>query len=317
MSSLQKNIDLSGGEPFLYFGALKRILEHARLRIPDSNITVTTNGTLINNKQVAFLKANHIDLKISIDGEEKTHDLNRRLRTASRAPAYRHLLRTIKMLSGNNVVLKAVMVFGPRTVANLYDNLRHLIKLGFTHIDFYPEIFAFWQNHQLKLMDKQFVRVTALFAESLQENKLPFSNSLLFSLLNETGVYKHSRCNQVSVDPGGNFYCCDKVFSLSRSKRQNYQLGPSEIGIDGYSLGGILDVVRKKIKNTAKYKDCKSCEYLKYCFCPIGLYLYTRNNGLNINSYLDNFCRVSKIYIKNFLDIKSEILDSGVIPSRL
>lgn len=74
-------ITFFGGEPLLNFKLIKQCVEYAR----DKNrrqkqkleFSITTNGTLLNDNTIDFLKREKIILGISIDGPKEIHDCNR------------------------------------------------------------------------------------------------------------------------------------------------------------------------------------------------------------------------------------------------
>lgn len=80
----------SGGEPLARKGIFE-ILEHCRGL--GMEVTVLTNGSLINSAAVDFFKAQVIHIKISLDGaSEETHDYLRG------KGAFSHLMKVLKLL---------------------------------------------------------------------------------------------------------------------------------------------------------------------------------------------------------------------------
>ena len=96
------------------------------------------------------------------------------------------------------------------------------------------------------------------------------------------------------------------MFSIPQSERKQFIIGNVDKGIDNHLRLKILEQKRKEIKNLTG-KDCNSCRYLKYCFCPIGHYIYFTSCGLDFKEYFLQFCRISQIYIKAFLKIKKHL----------
>jgi MoaA/NifB/PqqE/SkfB family radical SAM enzyme len=75
-------IYLTGGEPLLY-PAIREVITVAS-QVPGLQITLCTNGTLVKNHHVTFLKDRNVHVNVSIDGEEKFHDEFRQLPGAFR-----------------------------------------------------------------------------------------------------------------------------------------------------------------------------------------------------------------------------------------
>ena len=73
-NSKDKYISLYGGEPFLRFKFVKEIVEYTKKIDSDINFTITSNGTLLNERIIEFLDNNNISLTISLDGPKELHD---------------------------------------------------------------------------------------------------------------------------------------------------------------------------------------------------------------------------------------------------
>jgi uncharacterized protein len=69
-----------GGEPLLNFPIIRESVRRAKDLFKDKppQITLTTNGTLINPEIARFLAENQVDVKVSIDGPEDVHDRYRK-----------------------------------------------------------------------------------------------------------------------------------------------------------------------------------------------------------------------------------------------
>jgi len=68
-----------GGEPLINFNLIKKCVEYINENYSEYEIyyTITTNGTLLSDENIAFIKKNNIGLCISIDGDQENHDRNR------------------------------------------------------------------------------------------------------------------------------------------------------------------------------------------------------------------------------------------------
>lgn len=74
------DIGFYGGEPLLVFNLLKKCVLYINDALYDKNIhyKITTNGTIMNEDILSFIKNNNIELTISIDGPADIHNANRR-----------------------------------------------------------------------------------------------------------------------------------------------------------------------------------------------------------------------------------------------
>lgn len=66
-----------GGEPLLNWRVLVELTEWARASKMDARLVVITNGTLIDEAKARFFARHDVVVKVSVDGDEATHDLRR------------------------------------------------------------------------------------------------------------------------------------------------------------------------------------------------------------------------------------------------
>ena len=72
------NIDFFGGEPMLMYNEIivPTILYAEEIQA-NIKFNITTNGTLLNEERLQFLKEHNVSLLLSIDGNKETQDYNR------------------------------------------------------------------------------------------------------------------------------------------------------------------------------------------------------------------------------------------------
>jgi uncharacterized protein len=72
-------IGFYGGEPLLQYTLIDRIVEYAKMLFANWNLNfnVTTNGTILDEKIVDFLKRENFSVLVSLDGPRKNHDSKR------------------------------------------------------------------------------------------------------------------------------------------------------------------------------------------------------------------------------------------------
>ena len=75
------HVGFFGGEPFLNFPLMRKIVDYVRKRCGEEDKRVafhaTTNGTLLDAEKIAFIRDNEISVMISIDGPKEIHDAQR------------------------------------------------------------------------------------------------------------------------------------------------------------------------------------------------------------------------------------------------
>ena len=90
-----KEVHLSGGEIFLRED-IKDILYYAKNK--DCNISCVTNGSLINQTIITYIKETGLQLAISLDGPENIHNFIRNNKSA-----YKNVINSIKLLKENDL----------------------------------------------------------------------------------------------------------------------------------------------------------------------------------------------------------------------
>lgn len=77
-----------GGEPMLRFDLIEDLIDRIRAVVGGGcqslGFSISTNGTLLSDRQLRFLAQNEVSLQISIDGSIELHDSNRLFRGSSR-----------------------------------------------------------------------------------------------------------------------------------------------------------------------------------------------------------------------------------------
>ncbi len=72
------HIEFSGGEPLLNFGLIRETVRYGRAAAERQGrqitYSVTTNGTLLDEERISFLKQNGVEVGISLDGPPEVHD---------------------------------------------------------------------------------------------------------------------------------------------------------------------------------------------------------------------------------------------------
>ncbi len=307
----RKTIAFTGGEPLLEYSLLKKTFLYAKEKAKKQHIyldiAVMTNGTLLSKFYAQFLQNNEAIVKISIDGNKTTHDLNRPFKDNPNKSSFEKIIQNIKNFNLPYEGLAASLVITPSTIDSFLENIKFLREKGFSYIEFYPDMYAFWSKNELKKLKKILKKFSlyyiSLFAEHKEE--LIFKNSLLDSIVNKNEVVGiTAECQKIHLASDGHFYFCDKVFSLPKKEREKYIIGNVTQLINNEKRIKLLNQVKEKILKLIK-NNCQDCIYREYCFCPVGHYLYFSYKRWDFKKYfICNFCQISKIFLETFWQIK-------------
>jgi uncharacterized protein len=309
-----KKINFTGGEPTLEIDKIRRaidfIVDHVKKNQRDikrCDISLVTNGTLLNKKALSFFKKNNVLLKVSVDGSKINNDLNRRFKSAKSRSAYDQVFSTLGLhLKKNRHPIVASLVFEPATIGFLLNNIYNLWKKGFACIDFFPELYSRWTMDKLNEAESVFNAFSdfyiSLFRGQRSAAKI-FENSFLHALIKKKKNCNPCQCSNIHLDWKGDFYVCDKALSLPEAAKPRYRIGNITKGIDLRHRHSLLQKCREEIRKITG-KDCSKCRLLDHCLCPIGQYIFLKSQGSDFQTYFPQFCRISKLYYSLFSKIQ-------------
>ena len=108
------HIGFFGGEPFLNFPLMQKIVDYARKRTPEVgkevSFNATTNGTFLDEEQINFIRDQDIKVMISFDGPRETQDAQRPFAGGKRSydfivPKIKNLLAVRPQTPGHAVLM--------------------------------------------------------------------------------------------------------------------------------------------------------------------------------------------------------------------
>lgn len=281
------SINFYGGEPLLAFDLMKEILYYIheqKFKDYSSNIvhSLTTNGYLLNNEKVDFLKKYNCLIYVTIDGPEDIHDNYRR--TVNNHGTYEQIINNLNNIKLNNNDFYKKIGFictlaPPENLIKRMDffNSNPLFKgqtLLLTSINPYNMHHSFFtnvseqNNNDIFLLSNNFVNKAKndQFNDAIFERAF-FSIPLgkLHMAQKQTGtrfLRPNGTCNAgqkrtfVSID--GNYYPCEKIGQLS-----GFEIGNIN---DGINLKKSWQIYNDYLKISKE--DCLKCHFGNLCdFC--------------------------------------------------
>lgn len=246
------NIILHGGEPLLNFKLIKYIHTSILETITDREIIfdMTTNGTLMNNEIIGFIK-DHIDnISVSIDGNQESHDLNRIFSDGS--GSYKKIILNAKLLLDNNINVRARMTYNSKSVDKLCESVYSIADCGFTEIvpviDYYDNN---WNKRHIDILNEQISKI-------IDKKSLYPNNNISLIELNVLNT-KRGQCFggvvSYAIDVSGNIYPC----TLSASNKD-------------FIIGNVknLQLYKEKVDklckiNSADNSSCLGCNRYEFC----------------------------------------------------
>lgn len=299
----RKYISIIGGEPFLYYKTIERIIDYIRLNYKtyDINIDITTNGTNLNEDRIKFLTIKGVKIYVSIDGLRNINDKYRQFLN-NKSSVYEKLLRVIPILK-KHTQLNAKMVFSINTLNSFTNNIRSLLKLGFTEIRFTPVMYTKWRQVDLVNLKHSFNKFEHfILSENFTWDKLTKTFPEIEDVWKRVTKYLERRywwheCRQINVGPDGNYYICDECMRfISKGNNESFTIGNIKQGILWDKRDSLLKEAKKYI--TYNFKDS-----FLFFYCPMALYFFCKFSGQSPREWFINQLNFSRVYTASLLQI--------------
>ncbi|MDO5062153.1 MAG: radical SAM protein [Peptostreptococcaceae bacterium] len=282
-------ITFFGGEPLLYFSKLEDIVSYCREIERKLNkefyFSITTNGTLIDDKVTNFFLKEKVKVQVSIDGNREMHDYNRKYKSG-RGSYDDIILSTERIIKEASVLGKATISMKNINIVELFE---HLYSLGFSSV---PMTVAFSELEEedypvLALKMEEFVSHIYDLIKKMEFDKVR-KISRTFNLLKmiHLAFVKGTLCGAGSsmraVDIFGNVYPCHRLIS----EGEVFLMGNINFYVD-----------EKKFENIAKTKPkCQECWIKGFCVggCPATNHYLTGDYNIAPNY----FCQYQRKYLE-------------------
>lgn len=258
------SIGFFGGEPLLRFNLMQEATEYIRVKEEETgkvvNLNVTSNGTLLNDDILDFLKAERIDLCVSIDGPKYVHDKFRRYKDGGGtfddvASKTNQALERLGKVQVN-------AVFNPSTMSTLPERISFFANLGVSTIHLNPDIRATWPRSLFPRLREVYLKAANLYIESYQQAQeiaVNLIDSKILILL-KGGYGSDDKCGmgetELGFAPSGNIYPCERLVGEDNGL---YCLGNIHTGIDLMRRCNLIAV------RGNRNKECKTCNLQRYC----------------------------------------------------
>ncbi len=265
-----------GGEPTLAgLDFYKHVVELEMKYLPDgwqvwNNLQ--TNGLMLDDEWCKFLSDHHFDVGISIDGNEFTHDRNRK--DLGGKGTYERVVKAVKRLKAAGSEPDLLCTVNADTAADPLGVYRALRDFDTGWIQFIPvvvrddegsispisvtpegygrflcDIFDEWAYNDLGKVDVQ------LFAET---SKVMAGGEASLCTMAQT-------CGRVLIaEEDGSIYSCDHFVD------PDHRIGNLKKDDIGLLAGGDLQTDFGNSKSDDLTRKCLNCKWLKYCYggCP-------------------------------------------------
>lgn len=255
-------LNFHGGEPLIYFEKMKYIIRELNEKI-HVKYFFTTNGMLLSADSAEYIKKHNISVSVSLDGTKDTNDLCRVDKNGR--GTYSRVVEKLKELEEIKKLVRIRMTIVPETIHSLFDNVIHIVNLGYSTIVAVPDLFSGnWNDDNLKQLEIQLFRLHKQLKEK-------YDDSVSFTFFDEMNM--KGRCSggieDININCNGDIYPCG--YAIDNPK---FMIGNVKTGIDSEKA----EMLKKEYN--CNNDDCVECNYNRYCIsnrCKILNYMLTGN----------------------------------------
>lgn len=294
-----KEIDLTllGGEPLLnrdvFLELMDLVSDDEKIKI-----TMTTNGTIWDDEIMKRIVKKKVDLSISIDGDEKTHLINRV--SVNGSNLYDKTQKTIRSLLENDIPFAVRMTVATNNVSRFCDNVDYFYKMGIKHINAALNEFENWNADSLRELDEQMRRLDDWYIEHIDDGILL---DMYDGRLGELLVYRPryfcsaGQKNHFVITADGKIYPCNYVANDSV-----WEIGDIYKGIDSERFNELTQ------KYYIKAKSCPECDVNYACISTRCAFKNYKLTGYLNKASLD-LCNLEKLMIRHSKSVFSRLLE--------
>lgn len=279
-----------GGEPTLCFDTIiVPLTTYIKNNYPDLfDLNMTTNGTLLNEERINFLKDNDIYLLLSCDGPPEVQDYNRPRRNGGKSSELIEKNIPLILKAFPNTTFRATI--NQDTCDKLFDSYIYAMQMGFSNAFFCPNCREKWTMENVEKLRKEVHKIFTYMAlaysnDSVTMRFVPIDRTFNHILLRDLEIFSNQ---PLKYDTTRNPYRCGlgtgsasigydgKIFSCqeqdSRDTNDYFYIGHIDSGIDIKKHSKILsDYEAKGPVVCENPKKCDTCLSRRICVhdnCP-------------------------------------------------
>lgn len=199
-----------GGEPTLKFNLVKKAVLFGKTQPVKMKFSIITNGTLLTEEYMKFIKENNIQLSISLDGPKELTDHSRIFKEYNNS-VYDTVVQKIQKLRKLNIEFGLSVTLSKDALD--YPQLKNwLSEIGVTGFGFNPLIFSQptneWKTYYKRVSKFLFELRDYLVPQNITEERLGRKYTAFYS-----STFKYNDCparggEQFVVTPNGDVVVC-------------------------------------------------------------------------------------------------------------
>lgn len=295
-------VDFFGGEPLMNFDVVKSLVAYGRSLEKENNknfrFTITTNGVLLNDENMAFMNEHMDNVVLSLDGRKEVNDAmrptsNQRGSFDTITPKF---LEFAKLRGDKSYYLR-----GTFTSKNLdfSKDVLFMNELGFDSISVEPvvadpsEEYALLDEHLETIMN-EYEQLSKEYIKLHKKDKgFSFFHFMVDLTQGPCFIKRVSGCGAgveyLAITPEGDLYPCHQFVG-----NEDFKIGTLESGVVNL---GLIDDFRQA--NVFTKDECTSCWAKFYC-----------SGGCHANAY--NFNQDLKVPYKMGCDMEKKRIECAI-----
>ncbi len=297
------SLNFFGGEPTLRWNdIIVPLTKYIRNKYSSKfSLSMTSNGLLLDEEKLQFMKNNDIGLLFSIDGDKITQDLNRP--TIDGHSSFDILKNRIPLILKYfpNVTFRSTTDHD--NVTEFFNNHKFAVDNGFKSVFNIVNVFTNWNENEKNDLKKQIDLLGEYYAKlKLNKRDICFSPfDEMFSKLNRIkeaekhnlfrtageGLLGFGRCGIgasrfASVGTDGTLYSCQEMVG-NRESGKDFIIGDIYNGLNNKARLNIIHKFNpKKVTCSAGKHICENCKMNNICDGACLINNYFVSNDLNI-----------------------------------
>lgn len=296
------SINFFGGEPLLkWTEIIVPLTKYVREKYGDKfDLSMTTNGILLDEEKLEYMKENRIGFMVSIDGNKKTQDLNRPLHNGQ--SSFNILAPKIPIFLKYNPNMTFRATVDHDNASEYFDNHKFAIENGYNNIFTIVNVFTEWTIEEKEELKKQIRKTADYYLELMLDNKdvsfSPFES--MFSKINRIeiakknnqyrtageGLLAYGRCGLgaskfASIATDGTLYSCQEM-NDNHELGKDFVIGSIYSGEDNEKRMAIISRFNPKKVHSTDGMKCEECPFDMICDGACTINNYFKNRDLNI-----------------------------------
>lgn len=297
------SINFFGGEPTLMWDSIiVPLVDYAKNKYNTFDFSITTNGLVLDQSKVDFLKQNKMGILLSIDGDKTTQNINRPL--VNGTGSFDKIIQNVPYLLQQYPAVMFRSTVTPETAQYLFDNMMFAENTGFQNYFVIPNCFEEWSESDINILKEQMLKYVYHYVDKMRQNENPIFFVQMeknfktivrrnFAISNNEfrSDAKCKSCGKCGLGSGstaaigtdGSIYACQELCT-NDGKNSPFYIGSIYDGID--------DSLREKLCNefdasTCQKKECETCQLTRICTGGCVANNYLANGDIHVPSTIN------------------------------